>query len=247
MASSSSLGSAAAPGSSPAASVSRHEASQLVRQVNRLLNRQLSSVCQVNGIKSTGIKAELQNRIATRESSRLRLRLTNLAPPALSQTASLLPHHHLTLINLTPPSRLSQYPFSIISISPLHSLLDHTTDPVIRRTVIEEAVIAQDPLRFQQIRQSVQNAISNAPAAGASPARASHSHNHSPAHGHALASPHLPQPISFSTNFSRDGSASRPAHRTTMTGSRPNVSFKASPFYKIEASVSDVHTCDGKS
>lgn len=178
MASSSSLGSAAAPGSSSAASVSRHEASQLVRQVNRLLNRQLSSVCQVNGIKSTGIKADLQNRIAT---------------------------------------------------------------------LIEQAVIAQDPLRFQQIRQSVQNTISNAPAAGASPARASHSHNHSPAHGHALASPHLPQPISFSTNFSRDGSVSRPAHRTTMTGSRPNVSFKASPFYKIEASVSDVHACDAMS
>ncbi|KAF7544623.1 hypothetical protein G7Z17_g9804 [Cylindrodendrum hubeiense] len=248
MASSSSLGSAAAPGSSPASSVSRQEASQLVRQVNRLLNRQLSSVCQVNGIKSTGIKAELQNRIANRESSFAPPPLTNLARPALSQTASLLPHLRLARpYPSLPSSHLHQYSVALFLDTALHSLMHHTTDPVIRRTVIEEAVIAQDPLRFQQIRQSVQNAISNAPAAGASPARATHSHNHSPAHGHALASPHLSQPISFSTNFSRDGSASRPAHRTTMTGSRPNVNFKPSPFYKIEAPVSDVHSCDAMS
>lgn len=52
-----------------AAVVSRNEANALVRQVNRLLNRQLSSVCQVNGVKSTGIKAELQKRIANRKLS----------------------------------------------------------------------------------------------------------------------------------------------------------------------------------
>lgn len=201
-------------------------------------------------VRSTALRAP-----ASRPSCRIASLLVSLRASAFylpflhPQPCLKQPHFCLatTLIDLTTPSRLSQYPFSIISISALHSLLDHTTNPVIRRTVIEEAVITQDPLRFQQIRQSVQNAISNAPAAGASPARASHSHNHSPAHGHALASPHLPQPISFSTNFSRDGSASRPAHRTTMAGSRPNVSFKASPFYKIEAPVSDVHTCDGKS
>ncbi|KAJ0146778.1 Uncharacterized protein HZ326_10550 [Fusarium oxysporum f. sp. albedinis] len=45
----------------------RSEASSLARQVNRLLNRQLSSVCQVNGVKSTGIKAELQRRIHNRK------------------------------------------------------------------------------------------------------------------------------------------------------------------------------------
>ncbi|KAH7140580.1 PINIT domain-containing protein [Dactylonectria macrodidyma] len=178
MASSSGLGSAAAHGSSSSFTVSRQEASSLVRQVNRLLNRQLSSVCQVNGIKSTGIKAELQNRIAN---------------------------------------------------------------------LIEEAVSAQDLLRYQQIRQSVQNAISNAPASSASPARASHSHNPSSAHGRSVASPHLPQPISFSTNFSRDSASSRPAHRTAMPGMRPNVGFKPSPFYSIEAPVSDVHVCDAMS
>ncbi|KAG6001786.1 hypothetical protein E4U21_003803 [Claviceps maximensis] len=45
--------------------ISRQDVSALIRQVqgNQLLNRQLSSVCQVNGLKSTGVKAELQRRI----------------------------------------------------------------------------------------------------------------------------------------------------------------------------------------
>lgn len=40
-----------------------------MRQVKstQLFNRQLSSVCQVNGLKSTGVKADLQTRIANRE------------------------------------------------------------------------------------------------------------------------------------------------------------------------------------
>ncbi|KAG6088667.1 hypothetical protein E4U30_001878 [Claviceps sp. LM220 group G6] len=48
-----------------ASTISREEVSSLVRQIqgNQLLNRQLSSVCQVNGLKSTGVKAELQRRI----------------------------------------------------------------------------------------------------------------------------------------------------------------------------------------
>ncbi|XP_044717558.1 PINIT domain-containing protein [Hirsutella rhossiliensis] len=50
---------------SPLPPISRQEVSQLVRQVqgNQLFNRQLSSVCQVNGLKSTGVKADLQRRI----------------------------------------------------------------------------------------------------------------------------------------------------------------------------------------
>ncbi|KAL7789829.1 PINIT domain-containing protein [Trichoderma ceciliae] len=45
--------------------ISRHDVNALLRQVqgNSLFNRQLSSVCQVNGLKSTGVKAELQRRI----------------------------------------------------------------------------------------------------------------------------------------------------------------------------------------
>lgn len=54
-------------------SISRHDVNTLLRQVqgNSLFNRQLSSVCQVNGLKSTGVKAELQRRIVHRESFRL--------------------------------------------------------------------------------------------------------------------------------------------------------------------------------
>ncbi|KAG6042198.1 hypothetical protein E4U41_003944 [Claviceps citrina] len=45
--------------------ITRQEISALLRQVqsNQLLNRQLSSICQINGLKSTGVKAELQRRI----------------------------------------------------------------------------------------------------------------------------------------------------------------------------------------
>ncbi|POR33609.1 E3 SUMO-protein ligase pli1 [Tolypocladium paradoxum] len=53
--------------SSPASMspISRQEVSALLRQVQgtQLFNRQLSSVCQVNGLKSTGVKADLQRRI----------------------------------------------------------------------------------------------------------------------------------------------------------------------------------------
>lgn len=54
-------------------SISRLDVNTLLRRVqgNSLFNRQLSSVCQVNGLKSTGVKAELQRRIVHRESFRL--------------------------------------------------------------------------------------------------------------------------------------------------------------------------------
>jgi hypothetical protein len=53
----------------PQASVTVQEMDALVREVRSasLYNRQLSSICQVNGLKSTGVKAELQRRIADRE------------------------------------------------------------------------------------------------------------------------------------------------------------------------------------
>lgn len=49
--------------------VPRHEMLSLIREVqsNQLFNRQLSSICQVNGLKSTGVKADLQRRIINRE------------------------------------------------------------------------------------------------------------------------------------------------------------------------------------
>jgi hypothetical protein len=81
--------------STQAAAVSRNEANALVRQVNRLLNRQLSSVCQVNGVKSTGIKAELQKRIANRKSSHSR------GQPAITVTHFNMHTFPLTLLSFT--------------------------------------------------------------------------------------------------------------------------------------------------
>ncbi|KAJ3522053.1 hypothetical protein NM208_g13022 [Fusarium decemcellulare] len=172
MTSTSGLGSASAanPSSSaPGVGVSRSEANALVRQVNRLLNRQLSSVCQVNGVKSTGIKAELQGRIAN---------------------------------------------------------------------LIQEAVNANDPVRFQQIRQSVHNTISNAPG-GASPARANLSHAH--AHGHSA--PYSMQNMSFSSTHSSLSNGHRSG--TGFSGSQSvTLSFKPSPFYQVEEPIGEVQTCD---
>ncbi|KAM3508231.1 hypothetical protein MY10362_001291 [Beauveria mimosiformis] len=47
--------------------VPKHEVLSLIREIqsNQLFNRQLSSICQVNGLKSTGVKADLQRRIIT--------------------------------------------------------------------------------------------------------------------------------------------------------------------------------------
>lgn len=59
--------------------ISRRDVESLIRQVisPQLYNRQLSSICQVNGLKSTGVKADLQRRITDRESK------TKLTSPSL--------------------------------------------------------------------------------------------------------------------------------------------------------------------
>ena len=53
--------------------IQRTDVLALVRQIqgSYLLNRQLSSICQVNGLKSTGVKAELQSRIVDCKSFRI--------------------------------------------------------------------------------------------------------------------------------------------------------------------------------
>ena len=71
---------------SPVPAISKQEVSSLIRQVqgNSLFNRQLSSVCQVNGLKGTGVKADLQGRIVDRE-------FTPASSPTLTSTLVLLP------------------------------------------------------------------------------------------------------------------------------------------------------------
>ncbi|RFN46817.1 putative relatd to e3-like factor in the sumo pathway [Fusarium flagelliforme] len=145
----------------------RHEGTALARQVNRLLNRQLSSVCQVNGVKSTGIKADLIGRI--------------------------------------------------------HAL-------------IQDAVDANDPVRLQQIRQSIHNSISNSPI-GSSPSRSTFSNSHSQGHG-----PSAPFGLPSMSFPSTHGSLS---NGQRFNGSQSvTLAFKSSPFYQIEARAGDVKVCD---
>ncbi|CAM1510344.1 Fc.00g006790.m01.CDS01 [Cosmosporella sp. VM-42] len=161
------MSSSSASGATAAGSLSRDDATPLLRQVNRLLNRQLSSVCQVNGLKSTGVKADMQNRIA----------------------------HH-----------------------------------------IQEVIRRNDVVQFQQIRHSVQNAIANT-STSSSPARVSQA-------PYPVHSPHLPPPMAFPHTGTADVSN---GHRPLAYAQALQLTFKTSPFYQVESTVSDVKTCEAMS
>ncbi|KAH6893567.1 PINIT domain-containing protein [Thelonectria olida] len=176
MASTSGLGSASIPGSNYAVSVTRQEATGLVRQVSRLLNRQLSSICQVNGLKSTGIKAELQKRIGQ---------------------------------------------------------------------LIEEALRANDGLRFQQIRQSIHNVMGITPAPDLSSPRTSYNLGPSATHANAHTTPRVPQSMAFN-GYSLDSRSSQTPHQPPAA-SRLHINFRWSPFYKIENTIGDVRICEAMS
>lgn len=202
---SSSLNAGAASGALP--TVSRQDATILVRQVNRLLNRQLSSVCQLNGLKSGGVKAELQSRIANREYS--------------------------PLLHLCFTSRILEKGIHCFLLKPTLTFLPFAT------SVIQDALNTNDGLRFQQIRQSVQNTIVNA--SGASSTR-------SPLiHAQPISAPTPPPSMPYSHGEYGRGHANghRPAASSPSQSSRLN--FKSSPFYQIENAVSDVRTCEGQS
>jgi hypothetical protein len=91
--------------------VTRSDMATLIRQVRgpNLYNRQLISICQVNGLKSTGVKAVLQTRISDRESQLFSARLQIISPfiQHLALIFSPQPHFHLastTALPLPPPS-----------------------------------------------------------------------------------------------------------------------------------------------
>jgi E3 SUMO-protein ligase PIAS1 len=50
------------------ASIPKSDVNSLVKlvQSNLLLNRQLQTICQINGLRSAGVKAEMQGRIVNR-------------------------------------------------------------------------------------------------------------------------------------------------------------------------------------
>ncbi|OAQ62301.1 Zinc finger domain-containing protein, MIZ-type [Pochonia chlamydosporia 170] len=164
-------------------SISRQEVTALLRQVqgNQLLNRQLSSVCQVNGLKSTGVKAELQRRIVD---------------------------------------------------------------------LIQETVNANDVSRFQQVRQSITNAVlqRSSPSSKASVQRSTLATNQ----GHPTTQFTTPmtsfnqgtspyqQRLPHGTSSAVNG---RALHSTFATPSG-NIIFHSSPFYRIESAVSNLRTCE---
>ncbi|QPG95738.1 hypothetical protein C2857_001876 [Epichloe festucae Fl1] len=164
----------------PASLIPRQEVSALVRQVqgNQLLNRQLSSICQVNGLKSTGVKAELQRRIVD---------------------------------------------------------------------LIQETVNANDVSRFQQVRQSISNAVLQ---------RSSPSSKNNTARGTVPVVPaaqFLP-PIT-SLNTAANPYQQRDLHGNAATTNGRSVShpfacstnhvlFHPSPFYRVEAPIGTLRTCE---
>lgn len=76
--------------------IPRADAESLIRLIssNILRNKELSSICQLNGLQTSGVKATLQNRIVTRKCClRLPLRLDGRfrLPYLLSYAPSFLP------------------------------------------------------------------------------------------------------------------------------------------------------------
>ncbi|RBR08620.1 uncharacterized protein FIESC28_10206 [Fusarium coffeatum] len=105
-----------------------------------------------------------------------------------------------------------------------------------RHIVIQDAVDANDPVRLQQIRQSIHNSISNSPI-GSSPSRSTFSNSHS--HGHGPSAPFGLPSMSFPTTHGSLSNGQRFNGSPSVT-----LAFKSSPFYQIEARAGDVKVCD---
>ncbi|GAO18201.1 hypothetical protein UVI_02022680 [Ustilaginoidea virens] len=163
----------------PASPMSRQEIAALVRQVqgNQLLNRQLSSVCQVNGLKSTGVKAELQRRIVD---------------------------------------------------------------------LIQEIVNAKDVSRFQQVRQSIVNAVTqrSSPFSKNSAARNSLPTMSSTQFASSITA------LNPGTDSYQLDSYSNTANTNGRAGNNPfadfahQITFHSSPFYRVDAAVGSMRTCE---
>ncbi|KAG5982209.1 hypothetical protein E4U55_002192 [Claviceps digitariae] len=160
--------------------IPRQDVTALIRQVqgNQLLNRQLSSVCQVNGLKSTGVKAELQCRI-------------------------------VALIQIT--------------------------------------VDADDVSRFQQIRQSITNAVvqrsgpssKNNNTRGTMPTMPAAQYLQSATSFNTGANAYQQRDSQGSTSDTNGRSLSRPC-----ASGNSYLFFHPSPFYHVEASIGIPRTCE---
>ena len=105
-------------------------------------------------------------------------------------------------------------------------------------TDIQDAVSANDSLRFQQIRQSVQNAI----AAGSS---ARSTTLPLPTMSLPATASSMPYPPSGEHGKGYTNGSRQPAAVGAAYGQSLRLNFKPSPFYQIESPISDVRTCEG--
>lgn len=243
---------------SPLPSISRTEASVLIKQVQgtSLFNRQLSSVCQVNGLKSTGVKADLQKRIIDRESTSFpSLLLFILCADGGTQRGGVF------VFLPAQPWRLSACASSSLDCAaasplwplPLTELLRAYLPILIRASftaVIQETIAANDVSRFHQIRHSIINAQAqrSSPSKGASSRTNPIQSQPSSLPGSSYLSHSMP-------SYSHTNGLSRDYHSSPSNGSRiglsfasssPTLTFTQSPFYHVEAGLTDVRTCDGE-
>ena len=227
--------SAAAAGGAPAgglhlptgtATVNRRDIEDLVRRVrsNGLYNRQLSTVCQVNGLKSTGVKADLQRRITD-----CKFASSSPSPhPSLAMAPSI--HHELRILisrwfRMRPPTAdFAAYPFF---------------------TDILEAFHNQDANRFQQIRQSVDNVMNKRSTPvkqppGRTQPQPQQQSPFMPAFGESSSS-NGPFGQGFKGQ-SRDG-----GNGSSSMGGSPGLTFHTSPFYTIQQQIGKTLSCPGRS
>lgn len=187
---------------------------------NALLNRQLSAICNLNGLKTTGVKNELQKRIIACTfwhgwAASSPSRLTLLSTPRVSHTLPQSTYHPRTSASrqATFPLRLSA-PFIHPSIHPGNTLplphpLRHGTDRT-PSTVINEVAAAGRYDRFQEIQRSISKTTGtnlaghagpssqpsyypNASSLGAYPSHGMTNHSHHNGYGYAGSHGHRSQ------------------------------------------------------
>jgi hypothetical protein len=117
--------------------------------------------------------------------------------------------------------------------------------------VIQETVNANDVSRFQQVRQSIANVVFQR----SSPSSKNSAQRNAMATATSIPTAQFAPPIT-AYNHGASPYQQRGSHGTTMpvngrplnipfTPSTTNITFHSSPFYRIEAAVSSLRTCEG--
>ncbi|TLD13620.1 uncharacterized protein PgNI_04571 [Pyricularia grisea] len=183
-------------------------------QSNTLLNRQLQSICQINGLKGSGVKADLQRRIVEQLPYNLSALLHGVGVSALSSSSNF---HAVIYQSERDRSRFQQIKSSIDSIKSGNQYYPnaHSSTPPIYAASRTMNTYSQSSTTY--------------PAAGY-PA-SGHSNSYRPNSG-------------FSHHASRTGQSPSPWLQHVLTVPGPGVTFKPSPFYEPKTLVADVRVCD---